>query len=310
MVDWPQGPKPGQAPPSNASPKPGGETDGYVYNDFNTVVNAFHYRSLVLMERIATVTGHAADQKFFSDRAALHQESYMKTFFDKKRGIFKDGESTDHASLHANMFALAFGLVPEKHLPSVATFVKSRGMACSVYGAQHLLDALYQAGEADYALSLMTADSLRSWRNMIRVGSSMTTEAWDEYFKPNLTWNHAWGSAPANITARKLMGIEPLEPAFRRFRISPQPGSLEHAAIKMPCIRGSIGCEISQSRDGWRMNVSIPGNAEAEIWLPAEFTSIHIDGQPASPLRIEKFAGGKRQVFELGSGVFEIVAKR
>ena len=49
----------------------------------------------------------------------------------------------------------------------------------------------------------------------------MTTEAWDEFYKPNLTWNHAWGSAPANITARKLMGIEPLEPTFSKFKISP-----------------------------------------------------------------------------------------
>ena len=42
-------------------------------------------------------------------------------------------------------------------------------MACSVYGSQYLLEALYKAGEADYALQLMTSDSKRSWLNMIRV---------------------------------------------------------------------------------------------------------------------------------------------
>ena len=35
---------------------------------------------------------------------------------------------------------------------------------------------------------------------MIEVGSTMTLEAWDAKYKPNLTWNHAWGAAPANIS--------------------------------------------------------------------------------------------------------------
>jgi len=34
------------------------------------------------------------------------------------------------------MFPLAFGLVPEAYKKSVGEYIKSRGMACSVYGAQ------------------------------------------------------------------------------------------------------------------------------------------------------------------------------
>ena len=48
------------------------------------------------------------------------------------------------------MFPLAFGLVPETEIPSVTKFIKSRGMACSVYGAQYLMEALYNVGEDDY----------------------------------------------------------------------------------------------------------------------------------------------------------------
>ncbi|MCK5702080.1 MAG: hypothetical protein KAI29_13040, partial [Cyclobacteriaceae bacterium] len=50
IVDWPQGaPKGEKKPAGHRSPLEGGETDGYVYTDYNTVVNAFHYRCLVLM---------------------------------------------------------------------------------------------------------------------------------------------------------------------------------------------------------------------------------------------------------------------
>ncbi len=120
-------------------------------------------------------------------------------------------------------------------------------MACSVYGAQYLLEALYKGGEAEHALELMPSDSDRSWLNMLRIGSTMTTEAWDELFKANLTWNHAWGSAPVNITARKLMGIDPLSPTFKQFRICPQPAYLEKASIRVPTIRGPIESSLVTS---------------------------------------------------------------
>jgi alpha-L-rhamnosidase len=64
-------------------------------------------------------------------------------------------------------------------------------MACSVYGAQYLLEALYEMGEADAAVSLMTASTLASWTNMMKVGSTMTMEAWDVSIKSNLDWNHS-----------------------------------------------------------------------------------------------------------------------
>ena len=183
-------------------------------------------------------------------------------------------------------------------------------MACSVYGSQYLLESLYNAGEADYALQLMTSDSKRIWLNMIRVGSSMTTEAWDEYFKPNLTWNHAWGSAPANITARKLMGIEAIEPSFRKFRISPQPGKLAFASIQVPCIRGEIQCDLTNNENEWKLIVSVPGNTQAEIWLPSHFTTVLINGHKEKAINEIQFADGARNVFALKSGVFKISAMK
>lgn len=113
------------------------------------------------------------------------------------------------------MFPLCFGLADVKRAQSVADFVKTRGMACSVYGSQFLMDGLYEAGEADYALQLLTSDAERSWYNMIRVGSTISLEAWDDKYKPNQDWNHAWGAAPANIIPRRLMGVVPTEPGFR-----------------------------------------------------------------------------------------------
>ncbi|TFG96492.1 MAG: alpha-L-rhamnosidase, partial [Calditrichales bacterium] len=255
-------------------PTPEGERDGYVFTPVNTVVNAFHYRSLVLIGRIANVLGRVQEAERFFKRAEMVKIAFNKQFLNRTTGIYVDGIGTEHSSLHANMFPLAFGLVPDNNLSRVVAFIKSRGMACSVYGAQYLLEALFAAGETEYALQLMTSESKRSWMNMIRAGSTMTTEAWDEYFKPNLTWNHAWGSAPANIIARKLMGIEPLKPAYRTIRVKPQLGNLRYAHIKKPTIRGMVEVTWQRDEDDFILIVHIPANTEAEIWIPSAPQSV------------------------------------
>lgn len=261
----------------------GGETDGFVFTDINTVVNAFHYRTLVLMAQIAETLGKTDDQKFYNERAAKLKQSFNNHLFDSERGIYIDGIGTDHASLHANMFPLAFGLVPAKQADWVLEFIRSRGMACSVYGSQFLLDGIYDAGDAGYGLQLLTSTGERSWYNMIRVGSTITLEAWDNKYKPNQDWNHAWGAAPANLISRKLMGIEPLAPGFEKIRIKPQPGSLERAEIKHPTIRGDVLVNFNNnSGQSFRLEVDIPANTTAKVYLPfySKRQTLLMDGRP------------------------------
>ncbi len=269
IVDWPPGaPTDEENASTYRGSTPEGERDGYVFADINTVVNAFHHRSLRMMADIAGALGKDGERDALLAQAREVRASFNRKLFDPKRGVYVDGEGVEHASLHANMFPLAFGLVPPEHVPSVVRHIKSRGMACSVYGAQYLLEALYAAGEPEYALSLMTSDSKRSWLNMLRVGSTMTTEAWDELYKPNLTWNHAWGSAPANIVARKIAGIEPAAPGFTRIAIRPQLAGLEHGDLKMPTPRGPVRLAWKSGDDGVSFEVTVPANTRAEILLP------------------------------------------
>ena len=74
-----------------------------------------------------------------------------------------------------------------------------------MYGSQFLLDAVYKAHDAEHGLQLLTSTGSRGWYNMIRAGSTITMEAWDDKYKPNQDWNHAWGAVPANIIPRYLV---------------------------------------------------------------------------------------------------------
>ncbi|MCW3095228.1 MAG: hypothetical protein JWL77_846 [Chthonomonadaceae bacterium] len=260
---------------------PAGERDGYEMRPVNTVVNAFHYRALVLMSQIAEALKKPEEARQYREQAAKVRQTFNAVLFDPQTGLYVDGEGSKHSSLHANMFALAFDLVPAEHIAKVAAFVRSRGMACSVYGAQFLMEALYRSGQADYALSLLTAHTDRSWSHMLDVGSTITLEAWDTRFKPNQDWNHAWGAAPANVIPRLLMGVEPLEPGFRRIRIRPQPGGLKDAKLKLPTIRGSVHVQFAIAPQQVHLQIEIPANTSAQVWVPRQgiqATSVRVDG--------------------------------
>jgi alpha-L-rhamnosidase len=241
VVDW---------PPGSFTRGGTGERDDHEMRPINTVVNAFHYHALRLMAKIAAALDHHDDQARFDQHADRVHAAINRTLFHPATGLYIDGEGSTHASLHSNMFALAFELVPEQRKPAVVEFVKSRGMACSVYGAQHLLDALYMNGQDRHATKLMTATHDRSWHNMIAAGSTITLEAWDWKYKNNLDWNHAWGAAPANIIPRWVLGVRPASPGFTRAIVQPMLGDLEWAEGTVPTPHGPIHVRAEKAPGG------------------------------------------------------------
>jgi alpha-L-rhamnosidase len=251
IVDWPEA-----------------ERDGYELLPVNTVVNAFHYATLKRMAHLAEVMGREQDQSLFAQKAERLKIVFNDIFWNHRDGRYVDGEGSLHSSMHANLFPLAFGIVPQERRQSVVDFIKSRDMKCSVYAAQYLLEGLYRADEDRYALELLTSRSKRSWFNMIRSGSTIALETWDQDFKPNLDWNHAWGAAPANLIPTYLVGVRPEEPGFKKIVIQPRPGDLKHFRAKVPSPRGAIHVDFSHMEDEVSLDIEVPGNSTARVGIP------------------------------------------
>ena len=123
----------------------------------------------------------------------------------------------------------------------------------------------YRAGKAYYTMELMTATHDRSWWNMIAIGSTITLEAWDKKYKPNLDWNHAWGGAPANIIPHHTWGIAPMVPGFEVVSIRPQLSHLRNTSITVPTIRGQINASYEfVSGRLQKYMIELPANMAAE----------------------------------------------
>ena len=237
IVDWPKG-----------------ERDDFVFTEINTVVNAFHIAAIEQMAEMALAIGKTEDADAFTSRAQLVRAEFQKTLFDEEAGIYRDGIGTDHSSIHANFFPLAFGLIPEDKTAGVVEWLEKKDMQCSVYAAQYFMESLFNNGSDKKALDLILADGDRSWKHMVNSGTTISWEAWGLKYKTNQDWNHAWGAAPANLLPRFVLGAQASSPGWETAMIRPCPGKLKFARGKVPTSNGpmiSIGKAERHSSCQW-----------------------------------------------------------
>jgi hypothetical protein len=289
IVDWPQK-----------------ERDEFVFTEINTVVNAFHIQAMQQMAVMARAIGKSGDADAFDARVKLARESFQETLFDESAGIYRDGVGTDHSSIHANFFPLAFGLVPADKIAGVLAWLRKKDMACSPYAAQYFMEALFQNGLGDKALDLMTADGDRSWKHMLNSGTTISWEAWDLKYKPNQDWNHAWGAAPANLLPRFVLGVQAAAPGWATARIRPCPGDLQYARGQVPTPFGPVAVDWKKG-ETFTMSLNLPDGMTAKLELPGDNakSTVLIDGQA----REATFQDGRWFVNDTVSGIVSVEVK-
>ncbi|MFT4143958.1 MAG: family 78 glycoside hydrolase catalytic domain [Mobilitalea sp.] len=256
--------------------------NGYNNNgDYIAVSNAFYYKDLKLMEKFATVLGKSSEATTYRNKAANTSTAYNNTFFNTGQGLYIDstGISQRPVSPYGNAFSAAFGMIPENYKGSVRAFLDSfPTLIAHQYGAQYVLEGMYELNLDNKALKFMTDDE--NWMSMITAGSTITTE-----FFPGKNnggdWNHAWGAAPANLIPRYLMGVQPIEPAFAKMQIKPQTGDLTNASLTLPTIRGQVQVSVTKSSSLYTIGVNIPANTKAKVYVRKYNTAgsvVKVDG--------------------------------
>ena len=266
---------------------PPAERDGFVFGRVNTVINALAAQSYMCAGVLALKLGKVDASRRYQRIASRMRKAINRYLWNDEVGAYADGLDTGvdgkqiaHCSEHASAFALAFAHVPADRLPRVGAFIRSKGMACSVYVASVLLEGLYKGGQGVYANELMAAsEGERTWRHMIDEGAGATMEAWSRDLKSNTTYSHPWAASPAFLLPRYMVGVHPLEPGFREFVMAPQPGSIGEASAKVSIATGVIeaGYKVlgdtvptaeDQSVDGIEITLVVPIGTTADVIVP------------------------------------------
>jgi len=272
---------------------PASERDGFVFTRENTAVNAFAYAAYAAMAQIAGVVGDAAGAQNDAATASRIAGAMRAKLYDPKTGAFRDGVGTNHEAVQSSAYAVALGVATPAQAKTAAAYLARRGMACSVYCAAYLLEALYDGGQSQAALRLLTSAGTDSWLHMIALGAGSTMEAWTPTAKPSVTYSHPWGAAPAYIVPQYLFGVQALAPGWSQVLIRPQPASLTRGSVTVPTPRGSVSVSFTSDGGTFSATVDVPTTATAQVVLPGVRAGqrVWVDGAPVTARSLQAADG-------------------
>ena len=269
-----------------------------------------------LMSEMAEAIGNSSEAFYYGKLFQNIREAFQREY------VLPDGRIKGETQT-GYLLALAMDLVPEdlrsRSAEHFVENIKQRDwhLSTGFVGAGYLLPVLTQMGYPDVAYRLLLNETFPSWGYSIKQGATTIWERWDGWTEekgfqdPGMnSFNHyAFGSV-GEWLFRFIAGIDldPEIPGYKRVVIRPHPGGgMEYAHAEYDSIQGRIASGWKLENDQLTMNVTIPANTSAIVFVPAEdMSQVTESGKPAMEsegvrfLRMEK----DRAVFEVASGTY------
>ena len=177
------------------------------------------------------------------------------------------------------------------------------------------------SGHNDVAYKLINNRTFPSWGYSIENGATTIWERWDGYVKGRgfqnkgmNSFNHYAIGAVGEWMYRVILGInnDDARPAYEHFVIHPYPGGgLKWAKGSYDSIRGTIESRWSVAGGKLRLDVRIPANTTATVYVPAtDAASVMENRKPAATATGVKFlrVEGGAVVFLVQSGSYSFEA--
>ncbi|HEY0621597.1 alpha-L-rhamnosidase [Sphingomonas sp.] len=257
--------------------------------------------SAELMAEMAAATGRDADAMRYRALHAAIGEAYAAEFVGAD-GVCGNGSQT------SQVLSLAFGLVPQDRRAAAARVlaeeIRGRGMKLSTgfLGTPYLLDVLADAGLWEEVSGLLLQTGYPSWGYMPQQGGTTVWERWngDTGDLSMNSYNHYAFGAVVGFFYRRLGGIAPAAPGFRRIAVRPVwLPEVGRVSARFDSPVGLIATETGGDSEGLkRFALTVPANAVAEVELPG-------NGWRGVPGAASEAEGLTR--FEIGAGSYEFV---
>ena len=236
----------------------------------NTAVNCLYYGALNSAAWMArNIMEDKQKAREWEQKAQAVKNSIQKYLWSEIDNAFKDGYESSRITQQTQVYALKYGLVPESSKPPVVEFSKSQGRSCEQSFSYWLLHTMFDEGEGQWAL-----DYIRTYW-----GKQMNKEdfngAWYEMWESprGMTKSHAWCSGPTALLPEIVLGVEPIMPGWKQFKIQPCLYDLEWAEGVVPSVAGNISVKLKKltkdnTETGMQIEAVIPENTSSKIYVP------------------------------------------
>jgi len=204
--------------------------------------------------RLADAWGDPSVSRRHADAAARLKQA-IRTAFLRRDGLFCNGFDAAGAldtryTSFAQAFAIEFDIAEPAEFPGLIAFLNDERRRPAHYSLSQVveLSAYAKAGRAQDAVTRLRS----AWLPMVKRGYRRFFEDVEPGKSPDAqlamygrkyaaSLCHAWaGAAPVMAISRGVLGVEPLEPGYRRCRIAPQRCGLRSVDGSVPTPHGDI----------------------------------------------------------------------
>ncbi|MFI5379829.1 MAG: family 78 glycoside hydrolase catalytic domain [Tepidisphaerales bacterium] len=240
---------------------------------------AFYYEDARIVAQAAKLLDKPDDARKYEDLAVRIRMAFNKAFYKPDTKQYATGSQC------GNALALVMGLADSGQRPGVLDGIvqdvrkRGNGLTAGDVGYRYLLRALADGGRSDVIFDINSRDDKPGYGWQLKMDATSLTEAWDA--GRGSSQNHFMLGQIMEWFYHDLAGIgcDPAGPGFKRIVIHPQPvGDVTWAKAKYDSIRGPIVSDWKLAGGRFTLDVSIPANTTATVWIPAKNSAAVTEG--------------------------------
>jgi hypothetical protein len=275
---------------------------------------AIYYYDVKLLAEMAGILHKTEEQKQFESWGADIKTAFNQRFFNAEKGIISTGSQTSMA------MPLCVGLVDDaeknKVLQNLEDSIRAQGkpLTAGDVGFRYLVEALTYGGKSQLLFDMNARDDVPGYGFQLKKGATALTESWPAL--ENVSNNHLMLGHLMDWFYAGLAGIRQSENsvAYKEIVIYPEMvNGISQAKASFQSPYGEIISGWEKTGDQIKMEITIPVNTEALIFIPAENeTLVTESGKPlekCSDIEITEHKNG-RLICRVGSGQYSFVVDK
>lgn len=245
---------------------------------------AIFFYDLRILSKIAKLLDKSADTRYYEEMAEKVKAAFNNAFFNEDTRQYATGSQT------ANAMAVYMELVEPQYKAAVVENIiadireRKNSLTAGDIGYRYLIRVLEENGRSDVIFDMNNRSDVPGYGFQLAHGATALTESWQAYrFVSN---NHFMLGHLMEWFYSGLGGIRQGERSigFKQIDIRPGPvGDVTDAAVSYVSPYGVIASRWKKGNDTFELNIEIPANTTATVYLPASQTSeITESGKPVN----------------------------
>ncbi|HEY5562261.1 MAG TPA: family 78 glycoside hydrolase catalytic domain [Clostridiaceae bacterium] len=238
---------------------------------------AYYYVDSDILSKVAKLLAKESDAKEYKLLSENIRHAFREKFFDIKTGLITGNCQTSLAC------ALYQGLINEDEKKVVLERLigqielQDGHIDCGILGTKYIMNALTELGRGDLAYEIATKRTFPGWGYWIEQGATTLWENWNGESSQN---HHMYSDISAWFY-KGLAGINPDAnvPGFKHIILKPNTvEGLNFVKSSHISMYGEINCSWKVEENRLILNLSIPVNCYATLYLPEKYSNNIVEG--------------------------------